>query len=37
MYNLKSKKDFSNEFDLQKAVFLGKGAYGKVLKCESKL
>ena len=33
MYDLKSKSDFNNEFDLENAVFLGKGAYGKVSKC----
>ena len=33
MYNLKSKKDFDNEFNLTKGVLLGKGAYGRVFKC----
>ena len=33
MYNLKSKKDFINEFDLGKGILLGKGAYGSVFKC----
>ena len=33
MYNLKSKEDFNNEFDLKKGALLGKGTYGKVFKC----
>ena len=35
--NLKSKFDFTEEFDYQNGVKLGEGANGEVRKCASKL
>ena len=37
LYHFKTKKKFLDEFDFNKGIFLGKGTYGIVRKCRSKL
>ena len=33
IYYVKTKKDFSKEFDFNNGIFLGEGAFGTVKKC----
>ena len=37
VYNFKSKREFDEEFDFSSGIFLGKGGFGEVRKCISKL
>ena len=37
LYHFKTKKQFLEEFDFNKGIFLGKGTYGTVRKCISKI
>ena len=38
LFNFKTEQDFINkEFDLKEGIILGKGTFGEVKKCKSKL
>ena len=37
LFHFKTEQDFINEFDLKEGIILGKGAFGEVKKCKSKL
>ena len=37
LFHFKTEQDFINEFDFKKGIELGKGKFGEVKKCKSKL
>ena len=37
LFHFKTEQDFIKEFDLKEGEILGKGAFGEVKKCKSKL
>ena len=37
LFHFKTEQDFIKEFDLKEGIILGKGAFGEVKQCKSKL